>query len=85
MEEKAVCRAGILVCDPDCLCVIFSFIRDEQPRVGLVCGCVCVYGCMHVCVCLWMQGVGRGYEGVASLEVVNRIIKRTVALPRRQK
>ena len=24
------------MCDPDCLCVIFSFIRDEQPRVGLV-------------------------------------------------
>lgn len=48
MEEKAVCRAGILVCDPDCLCVIFSFIRDEQPRVVLA--GVCVYGCMHVYV-----------------------------------
>lgn len=77
MEEKAVCRAGILVCDPDCLWVIFSFIRDEQPRVGLAGVCVCV--------CVWMKGVGRGYDGVASLEVVNRIIKRTVVLPRRQK
>lgn len=61
MEEKAVCRAGILVCDPDCLCVIFSFIRDEQPRVGLAGVCVCV--CMGACMCMWMQGVGRGYEG----------------------
>lgn len=26
------------MCDPDCLCVIFSFIRDEQPRVGLAGG-----------------------------------------------
>jgi len=38
VEEKARCRAGISVCDPDCLCVIFSFIRDEQPRVGLAGG-----------------------------------------------
>lgn len=75
VEEKAICRAGFLVCDPDCLWVIFSFIRDEQPRVGLA----------GVCVCVWMQGVGRGYEGVALLEVVNRIINRTVVLPRRHK
>lgn len=54
VEEKALCRAGILVCDPDCLCVIFSFIRDEQPGVGWVVGrreeckggeCMCVYVC----------------------------------------
>lgn len=42
------------MCDPDCLCVIFSFIRDEQPRVGLAGG-----GWAEECV--WMQGVGSGY------------------------
>lgn len=41
VEEEALCRAGILVCDPHCLCLIFSFIRDEQPRVGLAGVCVC--------------------------------------------
>lgn len=53
VEEKALCRAGILVCDPDCLCVIFSFIRDEQPRVGLVEGGEC--GCRG-----WAVGTGGG-------------------------
>lgn len=67
VEEEALCRAGILVCDPHCLCLIFSFIRDEQPRVGLA----------GVCVCVRVQRVGSGCgKGVASLEMVNRIIER---------
>lgn len=74
-KKKALCRAGILVCDPDCLCVIFSFIRDEQPRVGLA----------GVCVCVDAGGGQWVREGVASLEMVNRIIKRAPVLPRRQK
>lgn len=76
VEEKAVCRAGVLVCDPDSLCLIFSFIRDEQPRVGLV-GSVCMY--VDAGGGQWVQ------EGVASLELVNRIIKKAAVLPRRQK
>lgn len=62
VEEKALCRAGILVCDPDCLCVIFSFIRDEQPRVGLVVVVVVVGGeAGSVCGFRgWVVGMGGG-------------------------
>lgn len=43
---------------------------------------MCVW--VHACVC-GCRGWAEGMRGVASLEVVNRIIKRTVVLPRRQK
>lgn len=72
------------MCDPDCLCVIFSFIRDEQPRVGWVVGGR-GSGSVCVCVCVDSEGGQWAQEGVASLEMVNRIIKRTLVLPRRQK
>lgn len=72
------------MCDPDCLCVIFSFIRDEQPRVGWVVGGR-GSGSVCVCVCVDSEGGQWAQEGVASLEMVNRIIKRTLMLPRRQK
>lgn len=38
-----------------------------------------------VCVCVDSEGGQWAQEGVASLEMVNRIIKRTLVLPRRQK
>lgn len=41
------------MCDPDCLCVIFSFIRDEQPGVGW--GAGGMRGCRG-----WAVGVGGG-------------------------
>lgn len=37
------------------------------------------------CVCVDSEGGQWAQEGVASLEMVNRIIKRTLVLPRRQK
>ena len=42
-------------------------------------------GCVCVCVCVDAGGGQWVREGVASLEMVNRIIKRAPVLPRRQK
>lgn len=42
-------------------------------------------GGQGVCVCVDSEGGQWAQEGVASLEMVNRIIKRNLVLPRRQK
>lgn len=69
------------MCDPDCLCVIFSFIRDEQPKVRLAGAarlsaqaCVSVCACARVwCVCV-KSGGGRWVREGGGSTAINRIM-----------
>lgn len=50
-----------------------TFLKDEESRIFLLqCLCVCVYACLHVCVCQYVEARGWFWVCLITLSVLRQ-------------